>query len=52
MGSYLAAMSRMPSLEAGRRRVAALLGLPALQGRIHRLERRVESLETQLHESR
>jgi len=42
----------MPSLEAGRRRVAALLGLPQLHGRIHRLERRVESLETQLHESR
>lgn len=45
-------MSKMPSLEAGRRRVAALLGLPQLHGRIHRLERRVESLETQLHESR
>ena len=45
-------MSRMPSLEAGRRRVAALLGLPQLHGRIHQLERRVESLETQLHESR
>ncbi len=42
----------MPSLEAGRRRVAALLGLPQLHGRIHQLERRVESLETQLHESR
>jgi len=42
----------MPSLEAGRRRVAALLGLPQLHGRIHRLESRVESLETQLHESR
>jgi SAM-dependent methyltransferase len=45
-------MSRKPSLEAGRRRVAALLGLPQLHGRIHQLERRVESLETQLHESR
>jgi len=42
----------MPSLEAGRRRVAALLGLPQLHGRLHQLERRVESLETQLHESR
>jgi SAM-dependent methyltransferase len=45
-------MSGMPSLEAGRRRVAELLGLPQLHGRIHQLERRVESLETQLHESR
>ena len=45
-------MSGLPSLEAGRRRVAALLGLPQLHGRIHQLERRVESLETQLHESR
>ena len=32
--------------------MAALLGLPQLHGRIHQLERRVESLETQLHESR
>ena len=39
-------------MQAGRRRVAELLGLPQLHGRIHRLERRVESLETQLHESR
>lgn len=46
------AMSRIPSLEAGRRRVAALLGLSELHGRIQQLERRVESLETQLHESR
>lgn len=45
-------MSGLPSLEAGRRRVAALLGLPQLHGRIHQLERRVESLESQLHESR
>jgi SAM-dependent methyltransferase len=45
-------MSRKPSLEAGRRRVAALLGLPQLHGRLHQLEQRVESLETQLHESR
>jgi SAM-dependent methyltransferase len=45
-------MSGMPSLQAGRRRVAELLGLPQLHGRIHQLERRVESLETQLHESR
>jgi SAM-dependent methyltransferase len=42
----------MPSLEAGRRRLAALLGLPQLHGRIHRLERRLDLLETQLHESR
>ncbi len=48
----LPAMSGLPSLEAARRRVAALLGLPQLHGRIHQLERRVESLETQLHESR
>ena len=48
----LPAMSIKPSLEAGRRRLAALLGLPQLHGRIHVLERRVESLETQLHESR
>ena len=45
-------MSAKLSLEAGRRRVAALLGLPALHGRMHQLESRVESLETQLHESR
>ena len=45
-------MSMKPGLEAGRRRVAALLGLERLHGRIHQLEQRVESLETQLHESR
>jgi len=45
-------MPALPSLQAGRRRLAALLGLPELHGRIHGLERRIESLETQLHESR
>lgn len=32
--------------------MAELLGLTELHGRLHRLERRIESLETQLHESR
>ncbi|MBA3298909.1 MAG: class I SAM-dependent methyltransferase [Thermoleophilaceae bacterium] len=45
-------MPALPSLRAGRRRLASLLGLPELHGSIHRLEQRVESLETQLHESR
>lgn len=48
----LAGMPALPALQAGRRRVAALLGLTEIHGRLHQLERRVESLETQLHESR
>lgn len=45
-------MPALPSLRAGRRRLASLLGLPELRESIHRLEHRVESLETRLHESR
>lgn len=37
---------------AVRRRLADRLGLTELRARIHRLERRIESLETHLHESR
>lgn len=42
----------VPAIATVRRRLAARLGLTDLHARIHRLERRVESLETQLHESR
>ena len=45
-------MSGLLDVKAVRRRLAARLGLTELRARIHRLERRIESLETQLHESR
>lgn len=45
-------MARLIDPRAVRRRLAAHLGLTDLHARTHALERRVESLETQLHESR
>lgn len=42
----------MHGVRAVRRRLAARLGLTELHARVHRLERRIESLETQLHETR
>ena len=45
-------MGRLIDPRAVRRRLAARLGLTELRARTHALERRIESLETQLHESR
>ena len=45
-------MSAPRGVGAVRRRLADRMGLTELRARIHRLERRIESLETQLHESR
>ncbi len=45
-------MTGLVDVKALRRRVADRLGLTELRARIHGLERRIESLETQLHESR
>lgn len=45
-------MSRLLDPRAVRRRIADRVGLTELRARIYTLERRLESLETQLHESR
>ena len=45
-------MTGLVDVKALRRRVAERLGLTELRASMHRLERRIESLETQLHESR